>query len=234
MNTSSDAAEQLVRMSLNGVEVAAKITGAGAKEIAVLLYAIMKEQGKTKGKIRLGNMIKSGQPLKIYSINDKDLQRFCTEAKKYGVLYCVLKDKNATDGMTDIMVREADAAKINRIFERFKLANIDMASIETEIQKDKEQPEADKSEEFLDRLLGEDKKEERKENFSPARTEKSNQSEPSLKSNQNPQSSLSGKPSVKEELKKIKEQLKAKYEPKPKDKKKTKKKTKNKSKGKER
>ena len=39
MSYSGDAAEQVVRMSLEGVEVAAKITGAGAKEIALLLYA---------------------------------------------------------------------------------------------------------------------------------------------------------------------------------------------------
>ena len=44
MNTSGEAAEQIVRMSLEGFEVAAKITGAGAKNIAVLLYSILKDQ----------------------------------------------------------------------------------------------------------------------------------------------------------------------------------------------
>ena len=34
MNTGGEAAEQIVRMSLEGFEVAAKITGAGAKNIA--------------------------------------------------------------------------------------------------------------------------------------------------------------------------------------------------------
>ena len=38
MNTGGEAAEQIVRMSLEGFEVAAKITGAGAKNIAILLY----------------------------------------------------------------------------------------------------------------------------------------------------------------------------------------------------
>ena len=37
MNHSGDAAEQIVRMSLEGVEVAAKITGTAAKEVALLL-----------------------------------------------------------------------------------------------------------------------------------------------------------------------------------------------------
>ena len=40
MSYSGDAAEQVVRLTLEGVEVAAKIAGTGAKGIAVLLYAI--------------------------------------------------------------------------------------------------------------------------------------------------------------------------------------------------
>ena len=47
MNTGGEAAEQIVRMSLEGFEVAAKITGAGAKNIAILLYSILKEEKKS-------------------------------------------------------------------------------------------------------------------------------------------------------------------------------------------
>ena len=104
MNYSGDAAEQVVRMSLNGVEVAAKISGKAAERLAVLLYAVLKDQKKTRGKTRLTNMLKSGKELKVFAVKDTDLQKFCTEAKKYGVLYCVLKDTNANDGLTDIMV----------------------------------------------------------------------------------------------------------------------------------
>ena len=53
MNTGGDAAEQIVRMSLEGFEVAAKITGAGSKNIAVLLYSILKEERKTMGRERI-------------------------------------------------------------------------------------------------------------------------------------------------------------------------------------
>ena len=50
MNTGGDAAEQIVRMSLEGFEVAAKLTGAGAKNIAVLLYSFSKKNRKPKVK----------------------------------------------------------------------------------------------------------------------------------------------------------------------------------------
>ena len=110
MSYSGEAADQVVRLSLNGVEVAAKLSGSAAKQLAIMIYAILKDQKKTKGKIRLTNMLRSGKELKVFAVKDGDLQKFCEEAKKYGVLYCVLKDKNATDGITDIMVRAEDAA----------------------------------------------------------------------------------------------------------------------------
>ena len=196
MSYSGDAAEQVVRMSLQGAEVAAKITGEGAKHIAVLLYAILKEQNKTKGQVRLTNMLKSGKELKVFAVKDEDLKRFCTEAKKYGVLYCVLKDKNATDGITDIMVRAEDASKINRIFERFQLATVDIGSIKNEIEK----------EQTKDSIVLKGEK-------SPfqAKTEKSRPSEPisTIKKQEDKGISTEKRPSVRDELRKIQEKRKS-------------------------
>nr|WP_325307501.1 DUF3801 domain-containing protein [uncultured Oscillibacter sp.] len=167
MSYSGDAAEQVVRLSLETGEVAVKLAGEGAKQLAILLYAILREQKKTKGKTRLTNMLRSGKELKVFAVKDSDLQLFCREAKKYGVLYCVLKDRDATDGITDIMVRAEDASKINRIFERFDLATVDMAEIRSEIERSRaeqatDQPETpaaaepmteQETEEFLDALF---------------------------------------------------------------------------------
>lgn len=198
MSYSGDAAEQVVRMSLQGAEVAAKITGEGAKHIAVLLYAILKEQNKTKGQVRLTNMLKSGKELKVFAVKDEDLKRFCTEAKKYGVLYCVLKDKNATDGITDIMVRAEDASKINRIFERFQLATVDIGSIQKEIQQ----------EQAKDKIVLDEEKE--KSPFQ-AKTEKSRPSEPisTIKKQADKGISTEKRPSVRDELRKIQEKRKS-------------------------
>lgn len=143
MSYSGDAAEQVVRLSLETGEVAVKLAGEGAKQLAILLYAILREQKKTKGKTRLTNMLRSGKELKVFAVKDSDLQLFCREAKKYGVLYCVLKDRDATDGITDIMVRAEDASKINRIFERFNLATVDMAEVRREIERSRQEQQSD-------------------------------------------------------------------------------------------
>ena len=233
MNTGGEAAEQIVRMSLEGFEVAAKITGAGAKNIAILLYSILKEEKKTKGKARLTSMLRSGKELKVFTIKRGDLQKFTQEAKKYGVLYCVLADRKNKDpnAEVDVIARAEDASKISRIVERFHLASVDTASIVTEAEKSKDgkaaakdaadgQPEPDigvqdkaEKDKLLDALMGKPvQKEENAPNPSVAKTEKSPLSEPT---SEQPKKSAEGatmtkaeKPSVKEELRKIRESRK--------------------------
>ena len=87
MNHSGDAAEQIVRMTLEGAEVALRVTGTAAKEIALLLIAALKSPDKTtsdiklKGKERLNSMLKSGKALEIFSVKERDLRAFVKEAK---------------------------------------------------------------------------------------------------------------------------------------------------------
>ena len=57
---------------------------------------------------------------------------FCREAQRYGVLYCVVKDKDLAAGAADILVRAEDASKVNRIIERFGLSSVTAADIEPE------------------------------------------------------------------------------------------------------
>lgn len=141
MNTSGEAADQVVRMSLEVGEAALKISGTGAKQLAVLLYAILKEQKKTKGRARLETLVRSGKPLTVFSVKESDLKKFVQEAKRYGILYCAVRDpKGSSDGMVDIMVKEEDAPRINRIVERFKFASVtEAAQIKTEIEKAREE-----------------------------------------------------------------------------------------------
>lgn len=144
MNNGGDAAEQVVRLSLEGFEVAAKLTGSAAKNVALLLVSVLKQEQQTKGKARLTNMIKSGKELKVFSIPNKDLAQFTKQAKRYGVLYCVLRDKSAKgdDVPVDIIARAEDASKIQRIVERFEIGKVDKAGVITQAEQDKADREA--------------------------------------------------------------------------------------------
>ncbi len=231
MSSGADAADQIVNMSLRGIEVLAKIGGAGAKNLAVYLYAILKGQKKTKGKARLEGLLRSGKELKVFAVKNEDLQKFTQEAKRYGVLYCALRDKKSIDGMCDIMVRVEDASKINRIVERFKLATVDTATIKSEIQKTKSEKQAEKApsekgtpaeksaDDFLDELMSKPDKPEpespQNDNPNPtmATAEKTRPSEPIYGRNVKSEEGTTIEPerrSVRQELKEIRESRKGK------------------------
>lgn len=58
MNYGSEPADQVVRYTLEGAEVALKLSGLAAKNFAVFAYAVLKDQKKNKGKTRLVRMLK--------------------------------------------------------------------------------------------------------------------------------------------------------------------------------
>ena len=221
---SSEAAESIVKMTLEGVEVAARITGEGAKNLSVLLYTMAKDKKMTKGKIKLNDMLKSGNPLQIFSLKEEHLKKFNEEAKRYGVLYTALVDRKHKndDGMVDLMVRAEDAPKVNRIVDRFQLSIVDIASIKSEIEKDKiaemlkeakekgievKSDEERIAEDIMTKPIQKTKGETVNPNI--AETEKSPQSKHFSKSkNKDRVVSKIKKPSVRKELNEIKEEMK--------------------------
>lgn len=202
MNAGGETADQMVRMTLQGIEVAANVTlhagGGAARSIATMLYAFLTDKKKVKGRTRLDALLKSDKPLSVFALRHEDLKVFCKEAKKYGVLYSVLKEKNNKDGICDIMVRADDASKISRIIDKFELAKIDPKVIRETILSQQENPIQDidkEHDEIVSKVMNQS-------NPEKARMTKSdNQSEPSLKMQDR---SIKDKPSVRKQLNELK------------------------------
>jgi len=157
MNVAGDSAEQVVKFSLEAFEVIARITGSGAKEAIAMMYAILKDrEDKSVGKTKLENMLKTSKNMDIFSIQKKDLNKYQEQAKKYGIKFCALMDKNdkSPDGIVDLLVRSEDAKRINRVVERFNLSIVDTASLRTESVIEKEKQEETK-EDIISDILGE-------------------------------------------------------------------------------
>ena len=221
MNTSGDAAEQIVRLSLEGTEVAFKLTGSAAKYIAAMIYAVLKDQKRTKGKARIESMIRTERPMTAYTLKREDCAEFQKRAKEYGIMFCPIPYKK-TDETVDVLVFESDASRVNRIVERFKFSVVDTASIKRDIEKTKtektapaapEQGKPDKAadDRLLDDLLGAPirKEENSPPNPEAAKTEKSRPSEPiskkQSKTAEGTAKSPEERPSVREELREIRE-----------------------------
>lgn len=238
MNNSGDAAEEVVRLSLEGFEVAARVSGEAAKNITILLVSALKQESKTKGKARLTNMIKSGKELKVYSVKQSDLKTFVTQAKKYGVLYSVLKDRKneSPDAVVDIIARADDASKIQRIMDKFELGTVDRGTIIQEVEKVLAERKAKETEDkaFFSDLFDEEapppvekgvpeksrdeviieQMSEQKENPSSAMAEKSPLSEQSSTAadRRSNEGAVTDRPSVKKKLENYKRQVKERSE----------------------
>lgn len=181
MNTSGDAAEQIVRLSLEGTEVALKLTGSAAKNIAAMIYAVLKnrDKNKTKGRQRLTAMLKSGKELKVFTVSEinRIVERF----------------KLAT----------VDTSSIKRDIEQAK------TEITTPSAPEQEKPDKAADDRLLDDLMGApiQKEENSPPNPEAAKSEKTRPSAPiSKKQSKTAEGTVKSpeeRPSVREELREI-------------------------------
>ena len=120
MNLGSDPADQIVRYSLAGTEVALKLSGLAAKNFALFVYAVLKDQKKTRGKTRLVRMLKEQRPFKFFQIPQEALREFAKEARAHGLLYVPIRNKR-DDGQIELVVFADDAAKVQRVLDNLNL-----------------------------------------------------------------------------------------------------------------
>lgn len=67
-------------------------------------------------------LLRSGKELRVFDLKEHDLTVFKQEAKKYGVLFSVIKDGANGNGHVDILAKAEDVSKLNRVFERLHYA----------------------------------------------------------------------------------------------------------------
>ena len=67
-------------------------------------------------------LLRSGKELRVFDLKEQDLAAFKREAKKYGILFSVIKDTASDSGHVDILAKAEDVSKLNRVFERLHYA----------------------------------------------------------------------------------------------------------------
>lgn len=127
MDNGAAEADQVVRLVLQGSVFLLKVSGSASMEIMKFLSAAASDNSKSSGKIRLKNLLQSGSELKVFTLQgDENFREFASASRKYGVIYSVVKrdSEDKQNGIYDIMVKAEDAAKINRIIERYGLVEV--------------------------------------------------------------------------------------------------------------
>ena len=122
MNTSGEVADLMVKEGIQITEEVAKLAGLGAKNLAAIIIALLKEDNKLQGKTNLKKLLKSDKPLCILQIKEKDIGKFNNEAKRYGVLFTAVKDNTNNTGLCDIIAKQEDVTKLNYIMEKMGYA----------------------------------------------------------------------------------------------------------------
>lgn len=200
MNTSGEVADLMVKEGLQITEEVVKLTGLGAKNLAAIVIALLKEDNKLQGKTNLKKLLKSDKPLCILQIKESDISRFNKEAKKYGVLFTAVKDNTNNSGLCDIIAKQDDVTKLNYIMER-----MGYAVPEKEIEPEPEPEKADDNDK--DKNQSEPDKDDKSKNTFPRATENQQESE-SMKHGDSDKTDnrTNSKPSVKKKIEDIKEQ----------------------------
>ena len=126
-----DAADEYVRIMLNGTEVAIRLTGSAAKNLAALLVAWSKNEKKVYGKTTMMKLLKSGEPLHVLPMTKEQYSKFKGMAKKK-VLYAPFLNKNRGDGKLDVVISEKSLPLVNHILKRIGYGEPVKSQAETE------------------------------------------------------------------------------------------------------
>ena len=125
--------------------MALKLSGLAAKNFALFVYAVLKDQKKTRGKTRLVRMLREQRPFKFFKVPVGYMKEFAREAKGHGLLYVPIRNKKDKEAI-EIVVFADDAAKIQRIYDNLSLdyvaAQAGDATVEKATVQEKQPPAA--------------------------------------------------------------------------------------------
>ena len=111
-----EAADEVVRIMLNGTEVALRLTGSAAKNLGVILYEWAKNNPKVTGKTSMMKLLRSGEELQVVTLTKEQYNQFKALAKKQ-VLFAPFVNKEKNDGMVEVVISSKSLAIVNHILE---------------------------------------------------------------------------------------------------------------------
>ena len=144
MDTSGEVADLFVKEGIQITEATAKLAGLGAKNLAAIIVALLKDNNKLQGKTNMKQLLKSEKPLCIVTLRKSDLSKFNNEAKKYGVLYSAVTDSTAKSEYCDVIAKQEDISKLNYIIEKLGIA-VPKQQGEKSEETENQQPKPEKS-----------------------------------------------------------------------------------------
>lgn len=118
MDVSAEAADLVVKESIQATESAVKLAGTGLKNVAALLLALAKQDYKVVGKTNSKRLARDNSaPALVVPLKKEDTAKFQKLAKEYGVLYFLAQKKGNENGYVNIVSNQNYAAQLNAVME---------------------------------------------------------------------------------------------------------------------
>lgn len=117
MDVSAEAADLVVKESIQATESVVKLAGSGLKNVAALLLALAKQDYKVVGKTNSKRLARDPAPAEVIPLKKEDMGRFQKFAKEYGVLYFFAQKKGNESGYVNVVSNQNYAAQLNAVME---------------------------------------------------------------------------------------------------------------------
>lgn len=117
---------QIVRLEMEGVNIAMRLTGATLnklQDVATFLYELLNRE-KLEGKTSLKKLLLKGGDIQVLQFKKEQMKQAKKLLKKYGVLYSELPDINKKDGLVEVMIHSEAVARANIIIEKLGVGSI--------------------------------------------------------------------------------------------------------------
>ena len=120
MDVSAEAADLVVKESIQATESAVKLTGAALKNVAILLLTIAQQDYKVTGQTTATRLAKDPAPAVVIPLKKEDTAKFRKLAKEYGVLYFLAEKKGNDSGYVNVVSNQNYAPQLNVVMEAMR------------------------------------------------------------------------------------------------------------------
>ena len=113
----AEAADLVVKESIQATESAVKLAGTGLKNVAALLLALQRQDNKVVGKTNAQRLARDPAPAVVVPLKQEDVKRFQKLAREYGILYFIAQKKGNDTGYVNIVSNQNYATQLNAVME---------------------------------------------------------------------------------------------------------------------
>jgi len=114
-----EPAEQMVSIMFQGIELSLRLGSEGIKTLAQMIYASTQKEtnlNMRSGRVKqIAQLLKENKPLRTSKLDTKDIPAFKRQAKKYGILYTIVKDINSKDNTCTVILKEEEQHLFNEL-----------------------------------------------------------------------------------------------------------------------